>query len=119
MLCNGQGLCFTRSEYLILCLLSLIERLSEKPVSIVVNLPYGCGLRLFECLSLRVQNFNLDDGILTVHDKGDKDRTVPLPQKLIPQIKTQLEFVSELHDKDFATGYTGTFLVDSLEKKYP
>ncbi len=70
-------------------------------------------------LSLRVQNFNLDDGILTVHGKGDKDRTVPLPQKLIPKIKTQLDFVSKLHDKDLAAGYTGTFLVDSLEKKHP
>lgn len=80
---------------------------------------HGCGLRLFECVSLRVQNFNLDDGILTVHGKGDKDRAVPLPQKLIPKIKTQLDFVSKLHDQDLAAGYTGTFLIDSLEKKYP
>ena len=91
----------------------------EYPFGLVISLLYGCGLRLFECLSLRVQNFNLDDGILTVHGKGDKDRTVPLPQKLIPKIKTQLDFVSELHDKDLAAGYAGTFLVDSLEKKYP
>jgi site-specific recombinase XerD len=74
-----------------------------------------------ECysLSLRVQNFNLEDGILTVHGKGDKDRTVPLPQALVPKIKTQLEFVSKLHNKDLAAGYAGVFLVDSLEKKYP
>ncbi len=91
----------------------------EYPFDIVVNLLYGCGLRLFECLSLRVQNFNFEDGILTVHGKGDKDRTVPLPQTIIPELKTQLETVSELHDKDLAADYAGVFLVDSLEKKYP
>lgn len=91
----------------------------EYPFDIVVNLLYGCGLRLFECLSLRVQNFNIADGILTVHGKGDKDRAVPLPQTLIPKLKTQLEFVGKLHDKDLAAGYAGVFLVDSLEKKYP
>jgi integron integrase len=91
----------------------------EYPFDIVVSLLYGCGLRLFECLGLRVQNFNFEDGILTVHGKGDKDRTVSLPQRLIPKLKTQLEVVSELHDKDLAAGYAGVFLVDSLEKKYP
>jgi integron integrase len=91
----------------------------EYPFDIVINLLYGCGLRLFECLSLRVQNFNFEDGILTVHGKGDKDRTVPLPHVLIPKLKTQLEFVSKLHDKDLAAGYAGVFLRDALEKKYP
>jgi integrase len=85
----------------------------------IVGLLYGCGLRLFECLGLRVQNLNFEDGILTVHGKGDKDRTIPLPRKLIPKLKTQLEMVRELHDKDLAAGYAGVFLPDSLEKKYP
>ncbi|MDY0276093.1 MAG: integron integrase [Desulfomicrobium sp.] len=89
------------------------------PFDIVISLLYGCGLRLFECLTLRVQNFNFEDGILTVHGKGDKDRTVPLPQLLIPKLKNQLAVVSELHEKDLAAGYAGVFLVDSLEKKYP
>jgi integron integrase len=91
----------------------------DYPFDLVVSLLYGCGLRLFECLSLRVHNFNFAEGILTVHGKGGKDRTVPLPQKLIPKLKTQLEAVSALHDKDLTAGYTGVFLVDSLEKKYP
>jgi integrase len=73
----------------------------------------------FESLNLRVQNFNFEDGILTVHGKGDKDRTVPLPQRLIPQLKNHLETVCELHDKDLAADYAGVFLVGSLEKKYP
>lgn len=91
----------------------------EYPFDVIINLLYGCGLRLFECVSLRIQNFNFETGILTVHGKGDKDRTIPLPQKLIPKLKAQLDFVSELHEKDLAAGYAGVFLVDSLEKKYP
>lgn len=91
----------------------------EYPFDIVVKLLYGCGLRLFECIKLRVQNFNFTDSILTVHGKGDKDRTVPIPQMIMPELKAQLEAVSKLHDKDLASGYSGVFLDDSLEKKYP
>jgi len=90
----------------------------EYPFDLVVNLLYGCGLRLFECLGLRVQNFNFEDGLLTVHGKGDKDRTVPLSQTLIPKLKIQLEAVSKLHDKDLAADYDGVFLDGALEKKY-
>ena len=89
------------------------------PYNLVVKLLYGCGLRLFECLQLRVQSFNLDEGILTIHGKGKKDRTVPLPQTIIPELTAQLEIVKKLHDKDLASGYTGVFLDDLLEKKYP
>jgi len=59
----------------------------EYPFDTVVGLLYGCGLRLFECIGLRVQNYNSEDEILTVHGKGDKDRTIPLPRKLIPKLK--------------------------------
>ena len=89
------------------------------PYNLVVKLLYGCGLRLFECLQLRVQSFNLDEGILTIHAKGKKDRTVPLPQAIIPELTAQLEIVKKLHDADLAAGYTGVFLDDQLEKKYP
>jgi integrase len=77
----------------------------------------GCGLRLSECLRLRVQNINFDTGILTVHDgKGKKDRTVPLPETIIPELKAQLESVITLHQKDLESGYAGTFLVGLLGK---
>ncbi len=89
------------------------------PYNLVVKLLYGCGLRLFECLQLRVQSFNLDEGILTIHAKGKKDRTVPLPQAIIPELTAQLEIVKKLHAVDLAAGYTGVFLDDQLEKKYP
>ena len=56
----------------------------EYPYDLVVKLLYGCGLRLFECMNLRIKNFNFDVGILTVYGKGSKDRTVPIPQTIIP-----------------------------------
>lgn len=89
------------------------------PYSLVVKLLYGCGLRLFECLKLRVQNFNFDEGVLTVMDgKGKKTRTVPIPQTIMQDLLAQLEMVKQFHDEDLKAGYAGVFLDDSLDKKY-
>lgn len=89
------------------------------PYDLVVKLLYGCRLRLFECVKLRVKNFNFDVGILTVHGKGSKDRTVPIPQKIVSELTAQLEAAKKLHDEDLAAGFAGVFLDDRLEKKYP
>ena len=97
---------------------AVLQHLSH-PYDLVVKLLFGCGLRLFECLKLRVQNFNFDEGILTIQDgKGKKARTVPLPQTIMPELTAQIERITRLHDEDSATGYAGVFLDDSLEKKY-
>ncbi len=91
----------------------------EPPFDLVVKLLYGCGLRLFECLHLRVHCLNFDAGILTVHDgKGQKDRTVPLPEKIIPALERHLESLKALHQQDLDRKYVGVFLVNALEKKY-
>ena len=89
------------------------------PYDLVAKMLYGCGLRLFECLKLRVHNFNFDAGVLTVHDgKGKKDRTVPLPRSILPELLAQLEQVKHLHEQDMHEGYAGVFLDNLLEKKY-
>jgi len=89
------------------------------PFDLIAKLLYGCGLRLFECMSLRVQDLNFDTGILTVHDgKGQKDRTVPMPEIIVPELKAQLESVIETHQEDLKSGYDGTFLPSQLGKKY-
>jgi len=96
----------------------VVNRMSY-PYDLVAKLLYGCGLRLFECLKLRVQDLNFDMMVLTVHDgKGKKDRTVPLPDVLVPELKAQLEYVIQVHRNDLDFGYGGVFLPDSLEKKY-
>jgi integron integrase len=97
---------------------AIIRQLSY-PFNLVVKLLFGCGLRLFECLQLRVGDFNFETGKLLVHGKGKKDRTVPLPQSIIPELRAQLTVVAELHEQDLAAGYDGVFLDDSIAKKYP
>jgi integron integrase len=98
---------------------SVLKHLSY-PYDLVVKLLYGCGLRLFECLKLRVQNFNFDEGMLNIQDgKRKKSRTVPIPQTITPELLEQLETVRKLHDADLKAGYSGAFLEDLLEKKYP
>lgn len=97
---------------------AILKQLSH-PHSLVVNLLFGCGLRLFECLQLRVRDFNFDAGILTVHGKGKKDRTLPLPDTILSELKAQIEVIKKLHKKDLTAGYAGVFLDDAVEKKYP
>ena len=96
----------------------ILKQLSH-PYNLAVSLLFGCGLRLFECLQLRVRDFNFDAGILTVHGKGKKDRTVPIPESIKPALKAQMEAVGRLHDEDLASGYDGVFLDDAVELKYP
>ncbi|MEN8132354.1 MAG: integron integrase [Pseudomonadota bacterium] len=91
----------------------------DDPINLVASLLYGCGLRLFECLKLRVQDLNFDTGVVTVHDsKGKKDRSVPLPEAVVPQLRKQLVAVSDLRKQDLESGYAGCFLPDSVGNKY-
>ncbi|MBF0410900.1 MAG: integron integrase [Candidatus Riflebacteria bacterium] len=92
----------------------------EPPCRLVAKFLYGCGLRLFECLQLRLQELNFTAGVLTVHDgKGKKDRTVPIPESIVSEIKTHIKSLKELHQQDLRFNYSGVFLVSNLEKKYP
>jgi integrase len=89
------------------------------PDDLVVKLLYGCGLRVSECLQLRVQCLNFEAGVFTIHDgKGGKDRTVPLPETMLPELRAQLEGLKDLHQRDLERNYAGVFLVNALESKY-
>ena len=93
--------------------------LLEPPYDLVAKLLYGCGLRLFECLKLRVQDLSFDLQVLTVHDgKGQKDRTLPMPEILTTELATQVERVAALHEQDLAAKTGGVFLPKSLDTKY-
>jgi integron integrase len=91
----------------------------DEPVDLIAKLLYGCGLRLFECLNLRVHCFNFDAGMLTVQGgKRKKDRTVPIPQVLVPELNQQLRKVTAVHQADLKMKYAGTFLSDQFDRNY-
>jgi integrase len=93
--------------------------LLEPPYDLVAKLLYGCGLRLFECLKLRVQDLNFDMQVLTVHDgKGLKDRTLPIPATLRTELAAQIELVAALHEQDLTANTAGVFLPSALDAKY-
>ena len=84
------------------------------PYDLVVKLLSGCGLRRSECLQLRVQCFNVAAGVFTMHDgKGGRDRTVPLPETILPELRAQLESLKDLHQRDLDQDYAGVFLVNA------
>jgi site-specific recombinase XerD len=89
------------------------------PDDLVVKLVYGCGLRVSACLQLRVHGLNFAAGVFTIHDgKGGKDRTVPLPETILPDLRAQLEALQELHPRDLERNDAGVFLVNALESQY-
>jgi integron integrase len=87
---------------------------------IMVMLLYGSGLRLNECLQLRVKDIDFDYKQITVRNgKGDKDRVTILPDKLIVPLKNQIEYVKGLLEEDIKNGYDSISMPFALEKKYP
>lgn len=89
------------------------------PYDLATGVLYGCGLRLFELLNLRVGCLNFEDKMLTVHDgKGKKDRTLPFPDKLIPAMQKHMAHVCNLHRKDMEAGYDGVFMPGALDRKW-
>jgi integron integrase len=87
---------------------------------LVAGLLYGSGLRLMECLRLRVKDIDFSYGQVTVHDgKGEKDRITMLPTKLKQPLMRHLQKVKVLHEQDTAAGYGEVFLPYALARKYP
>ena len=72
----------------------------------MASLMYGTGMRVMECVRLRVQDIDFDYYQITVRaGKGNKDRVVPLPEKLIPRLKTMLKETRGLHEGDLTAGH--------------
>lgn len=81
---------------------------------------YGSGLRLMECLRLRVKDLDWEYRTITVRDgKGEKDRITVLPESLIGPLQAHLEDVRRLHQQDLAQGYSAVYLPEALARKYP
>jgi len=81
---------------------------------------YGSGLRLSECLSLRVKDIDFEYRQITVRDgKGEKDRVTVLPRPLEAPLQAHLQRVKSLHDADLASGHGDVFLPYALAEKHP
>lgn len=87
---------------------------------LVVKLLYGCGLRLLECLRLRVKDVDFERNEITIRDgKGMKDRVTVLPVATKPALREHLQRVKLLHEADLARGRGGVCLPFALSRKYP
>lgn len=87
---------------------------------LIGQLLYGSGLRLLECLRLRVKDVDFGQGLLVVRDgKGQKDRTTTLPNRIVPVLQTHMEAVRKQHHDDLQAGYGRAPLPNALQKKYP
>ncbi|EIC20856.1 integron integrase [Thiorhodovibrio frisius] len=87
---------------------------------LMAALLYGTGMRLMECVRLRVQDIDFAYHQIVVRDgKGQKDRVVPLPGRLEQPLREQLEKVRALHEQDLAQGFGEVFLPDALARKWP
>ena len=86
---------------------------------LMAMLLYGSGLRLTECLHLRVKDIDFDYNQITVRDaKGNKDRTVPLPQIIKEDLGKQIENVRKIHIKNLEKEFGSVEMSSTLSKKY-
>ena len=87
---------------------------------LMAGLLYGSGLRLMECIRLRVQDVDFDYQQLVVRDaKGNKDRVVPLPRRYETPLREHLNSVRDLFEADLEAGAAGVYLPGALARKYP
>lgn len=87
---------------------------------LMTSLLYGSGMRLMECVRLRVKDVDFELNQICVRDgKGGKDRHVPLPQRLRDPLRAQLERVRLIHQQDLAAGLGAVWLPHALARKYP
>ncbi len=105
---------FTRDE-----VRSILLQL-EGPTWIMGQLLYGAGLRLMECIRLRVKDVDFGYKQIVVRDgKGHKDRITMLPGMAIDPLRLHLMKVKQAHDQDLKAGFGTVYLPYALERKYP
>ncbi len=90
------------------------------PMWVIVSLLYGTGMRLLECLRLRVKDIEFERREILVREgKGNKDRVTVLPENLIAPLRQQFERAREVHLRDLEAGFGDVYLPSALAVKYP
>jgi integron integrase len=98
---------------------ALLERLTGVYI-LMGGMLYGSGLRLMECLRLRVKDVDFDRKQITVRDtKSNRDRVVPLPETICEPLKRHLAVVRAQWEVDLASGHGDVELPNALGRKYP
>jgi integron integrase len=87
---------------------------------LMAGLLYGSGLRLMECVRLRVKDIDFGYARITVREgKGGKDRVTMLPVNLAPGLQRHLQKVKAQHEQDIEDGFGDVYLPDALRRKFP
>jgi len=87
---------------------------------LVASLLYGSGMRIMECLRLRVKDVDFKRREILIRDgKGFKDRVTMLPAALTATLEAHLAKVRTLHERDLHQGFGAVYLPDALARKYP
>lgn len=87
---------------------------------LMAKLLYGAGLRLMECIRLRIQDIDFgQDKIFVRGGKGGKDRTTILPNNIRDVLKSHIDEVIKLHDSDLAAGFGKVYIPEALARKFP
>jgi integron integrase len=98
----------------------LIGNIKDETFALLIRLMYGTGMRLMECVRLRVMEVDFAYAQIIVRDgKGAKDRVVPLPEKCRVELKDHIEKTLAVHQDDLAQGFGEVYLPDALARKYP
>lgn len=92
----------------------------ESMMTLPLTLIYASGIRVTECVRLRVHDLDFGNQALIVRSgKGDKDRVTLLPEFLHERLNTHLKSIRQMHSKDLNLGHGAVFMPNALEKKYP
>ena len=106
---------FSRDEAI-----AVIEHLEDDAMQTMAKLLYGSGLRLMECVRLRIKAVDFQRKQILVRDgKGNKDRYTILLDNVIEPLQRQIAYAAALHDKDLARGSGSVHLPYALAEKYP
>jgi integron integrase len=99
--------------------MTVIAKMTGLP-QLMAKLLYGSGLRLMECMRLRVKDIDFGNHQIIVRDgKGEDDRSTILPDSLVPALQRQVETVQHIHQTDLGDGFGEVWLPYALERKYP
>lgn len=99
--------------------LAVINGLPQQYI-LMAELMYGAGLRVMECVRLRVKDIDFDYAQIIVRSgKGAKDRVTLLPKRSVDALHAQIEKVRVMHDREMAQGFGRVYLPFALERKYP